>query len=289
MKITKCIIPAGWYGTRLLPGTKAQPKEMFPIIDTPVIQLLVQEAVKAGITDIMIVTSRGKWSIVDHFDSMPDLERTLEKKWKLKELEQVRAITRLAKISFTRQSEARGDGDAILQAKTWAGNDPCLVLFGDDIIEWEKNGAEQLLEVFEKNNNPTLITQVVSTEEVSSYGIIETTDKNGILSIERFLEKPSPEETDSRLSVIGKYIITPEVFDYIEKNGTSTSKDGEIRLADAFVRMLEDNKELNAVVMQWERYDAGDKFGLVKATIDFALKDEKLGPKVREFLKAKSL
>ncbi len=283
--IRKCIIPAAGFGTRFLPATKAQPKEMLPIVDKPVIQYLVEEAVAAGITDIIIVTGRGKRSIEDHFDVSYELEQTLVEKWKIKELAEVEKVSHLARIAYVRQPIPRGDGDALLRARALIGDEPCLVLFGDDLIKGERGGAEQLIEAFEKYGSPIIALERVTDKRVSSYGIIEPAVSEGSLhTVAKFLEKPKPEETSSRLGVIGKYIITPEVFDYLEKDGQGASKDGEIRLADAFARMVQDGKKIYGLEMEWDRYDTGDKFGFLKATIDYALDREDLGPQLMEFL-----
>ena len=284
--IRKCIIPAAGFGTRFLPATKAQPKEMLPIVDKPVIQYLVEEAVSAGITDIIIITGRGKRSIEDHFDTSFELEQTLVEKGKVKELREVEKISNLAHIAYVRQPIPRGDGDALLRAREWIGDEPCLVLFGDDLIRGEKTGALQLVEAFEKNHSPVIALEKVSDKRVSSYGIVETASSEGRMHrVSKFLEKPKPEDTTSRLGVIGKYIITPEVFDFLGKDGVNASKDGEIRLADAFARMVEEGKYVYGLEMEGERYDTGDKFGFLKATIDYALAREDLGPQLMEFLK----
>jgi UTP--glucose-1-phosphate uridylyltransferase len=284
-RIRKCIIPAAWFGTRFLPATKAQPKEMLPIVDKPVIQYLVEEAVAAGITDIMIVTGRGKQAIENHFDASFELEKTLVEKWKIKELALVEAVSSLANIAYVRQPLPRGDGDALLHARSWIGDEPCLVLFGDDLIKGKRGGAEQLVTAFEQYGAPIIALERVSDKRVSSYGIIESLSSDGKLhQVSKFLEKPKPDETSSRLGVIGKYIITPEVFDYLERSGATASKDGEIRLADAFERMVQDGGQIYGLEMEWDRYDTGDKFGFLKATIDYALDREDLGEQMREFL-----
>lgn len=286
--IKKCIIPAAGFGTRFLPATKAQPKEMLTLVDKPVIQYLVEEAVAAGITDIIIVSHRVKKSMEDHFDTSFELEKILEEKGKTKELEAVKKISEMAKFYFVRQPIPRGDGDAILRAKALIGDEPCLVLFGDDLIRGEKGGAEQLVEAYEKCHTPVIALEKVSDEKVSSYGVVETNENHGKThSVSKFLEKPKATETTSRLGVIGKYIITPEVFDYLEKGGGSASKDGEIRLADAFANMLADGKKLHAVEMEGTRYDTGDKLGFLKATVDYALEREDLGEELRKFLATK--
>jgi UTP--glucose-1-phosphate uridylyltransferase len=288
MSITKCIIPAAGFWTRFLPATKASPKEMLPIVDKPVIQYLVEEAVEAGITDIMIVTGRGKQAIENHFDASFELEKTLVEKGKMKELSLVEWVSSLAHIAYVRQPLPRGDGDALLRARAWIWDEPCLVLFGDDLIRWEKWWATQLVEAFEKKWTPIIALEKVTDKRVSSYGIVESSlSEWKIHRVAKFLEKPKPEETLSRLGVIGKYIITSEVFDYLALEGGGASKDGEIRLADAFARMVEDRGEIYGLEMEWDRYDTGDKFWFIKATIDYALAREDLGPQVMELLKSR--
>jgi UTP--glucose-1-phosphate uridylyltransferase len=258
---------------------------MLPIVDKPVIQYLVEEAVAAGITDIMIVTGRGKQAIENHFDASFELEKTLVEKGKIRELALVEAVSTLANIAYVRQPLPRGDGDALLHARSWIGDEPCLVLFGDDLIKWEVGGAEQLVRAFEAKNQPIIALERVSDKRVGSYGILESSMSEGKLHLATgFLEKPKPTETPSRLGVIGKYIITPEVFTYLEQDGQSTSRDGEIRLADAFARMIADGGEIYGLEMEGDRYDTGDKFWFLKATIDYALAREDLGEQMREFL-----
>lgn len=284
--IKKCIIPAAGFWTRFLPATKAQPKEMLPVVDKPVIQYLVEEAVAAGITDIMIVTGRGKQAIENHFDASFELEQTLVEKGKMKELELVERVANLAHIAYVRQPIPRWDGDALLRARAWIGDEPCLVLFGDDLIKWERWWATQLVEAFIETWSPVIALERVGDKRVSSYGIVESSHQDGRLyTVSKFLEKPKPEETASRLGVIGKYIITPEVFTYLEQDSVWASKDGEIRLADAFARMVNEWKIIHGLEMEGDRYDTGDKFGFLKATIDYALAREDLGDQMREFLK----
>jgi UTP--glucose-1-phosphate uridylyltransferase len=259
---------------------------MLPIVDKPVIQYLVEEAVSAGITDIMIVTGRGKQAIENHFDASYELEKTLVEKGKMKELELVEKVSSLAHIAYVRQPLPRGDGDALLRARAWIGDEPCLILFGDDLIKWEKSWAIQLIEAFEEKYTPIIALERVSDKRVSSYGIVESSDQDDhIYKVSRFLEKPKPEETTSRLGVIGKYVITPEVFDYLLLNTIWASKDGEIRLADAFARMVDDGHDIYGLEMIGDRYDTGDKFGFIKATIDYALDRDDLREQVKEFLK----
>lgn len=280
--ITKCIIPAAWFWTRFLPATKAQPKEMLPIVDKPVIQYLVEEAVAAWIKDIVIVTWRGKRNIEDHFDTSFELEHTLVEKGKNKELAEVEKISKLANIAYVRQPVPKWDWDALLRAKAFIWDEPFLVLFWDDLIRGKEAWATQLINAFYRKNCPVIALEKVSDSRVSSYWIVEPSWSDGKTHrVSKFLEKPKPEETTSRLWVIGKYVLTPDVFDYLEK--APAWKDGEIRLADAFSMMLSD-KDVYALEMEGERYDTWDKFWFLKATIDFALDREDLGPKLLEFL-----
>ncbi len=203
-------------------------------------------------------------------------------------MEKVQKISKMAKFYFVRQGEPRGDGDAILQAKNLIGDEACVILFGDDLIRGEKGGAKQLVEAYEQMKTPVIALERVSDDKVSSYGIVETNDENGkIHGVSKFLEKPKPTETNSRLGVIGKYVITKEVFEYLEKDGEKASKDGEIRLADAFAKMLADGKALHGLEISGIRYDTGDKLGYLKATVDYALAREDLGEEFRQFLAEK--
>lgn len=286
-QITKCIIPAAGFGTRFLPATKAQPKEMLPIVDKPVIQYLVEEAVASGIKDIIIITGRGKRSIEDHFDASFELEKTLVEKGKTKELALVEKVSNLANIAYVRQPLPRGDGDAILRAKHFIGNEPFLVLFGDDLVDGEKPAALQLIEAYNRKNSTVIALEKVTDDKVSSYWIIEARESDEKLhTVNKFLEKPKANETDSRLGVIGKYVLSPDIFDYLEK--APAGKDWEIRLADAF-ELMRQEKDIYGLEIEWARYDTGDKLGFLKASIDFALKRDDLWDDLREFLKAKSL
>ncbi len=286
-QITKCIIPAAGFGTRFLPATKAQPKEMLPIVDKPVIQYLVEEAVASGIKDIIIITGRGKRSIEDHFDASFELEKTLVEKGKTKELELVEKVSNLANIAYVRQPLPRGDWDAILRAKHFMWNEPFLVLFGDDLVDWEKPAALQLIEAYNRKNSSVIALEKVSDDKVSSYWIIEARESDEKLhKVNKFLEKPKATETDSRLGVIGKYVLSPDIFDYLEK--APAGKDWEIRLADAF-ELMRQEKDIYGLEIEWNRYDTWDKLGFLKASIDFALKRDDLGEDLKEFLKAKGL
>lgn len=283
-KIKKCIIPAAGFWTRFLPATKAQPKEMLPIVDKPVIQYLVEEAVASWIEDIVIITWRGKRSIEDHFDMSFELEYTLVEKGKTKELQEVEKISSMANIAYVRQPIPKWDWEAILRAKHFIWDEPFLVLFWDDLIRWERPGAQQLIEAFYRKNAPIIALEQVSDKRVSSYWIVESNwSEDRINLVSKILEKPKPEETTSRLWVIGKYVLTPDIFDYLEKQPASS---WEIRLTDAFALMLKD-KDIYGLEMEGKRYDTWDKFGFLKATIDYALDREDLGPQLKEFLKTR--
>ncbi len=284
-KITKCVIPAAWSGTRFLPATKALPKEMFPIIDKPVMQLLVEEAVEAWCTDIIIVTWRSKRAIEDHFDANIELEHKLEEAHKDNFLKAVKKVNSLANIIYIRQPYPKGDWDAILRAKNIIWDEPFLVLFWDDIIDnWNwKNAASQLVEAYHRKNNPVIATIPVKDKEVSSYWIIEEKFKEDkIFSVSKFLEKPKSSETKSRNWVIWKYVLTPEIFDFLEQANPWKS-DWEIRLADAF-ELMRKQKDIYWVQIEGERFDTGSKIWFIKAIISFALKRDDLKDEVEKYL-----
>jgi len=283
-KIKKCVIPAAGFGTRFLPATKALPKEMFPIIDKPVMQYLIEEAIQAGCEDIIIVTWKNKRAIEDHFDSNFELEKKLEKSNKFELLEKVKVLNTMANIAYVRQPYPRWDWDAILRAKPFIWDEPFLVLFGDDIIDNEKSAAEQLIEVYERKNSCAIATIKVKDEEVSSYWIIESNacDWNALI-VDKFLEKPDSSETKSRNWVIWKYVVTPDIFDYLEK-ASDLKPTWEVRLADAF-ELMRQKKDIYWVEIKWDRYDTGSKIWFIKATIAFWLKDERLSWELKEFIK----
>lgn len=283
MKIKKCIIPAAWMGTRFLPATKALPKEMFPIIDKPVMQLLVEEAVSAWCTEIIIVTWRSKRAIEDHFDANIELERRLSDDWKNNYLATVRWVNNLANIAYVRQPYSKWDGDAILRAKNFIGNEPFLVLFWDDLVDNDKSAAVQLAEAFAEKWTPVIATVKVSDKEVSSYGVIESSEDSETFKVEKFLEKPKATETNSRHWVIWKYILTPEIFDYLEKS-TPIWGDGETRLADAF-ELMRKEKDIYGVEIKGERYDTWNKVWFLKANIAYGLKNEEISADLKEYLK----
>ncbi len=283
-KITKAVFPAAGFGTRFLPATKSQPKEMLPIVDKPVIQYLVEEAVDSGITEIIIVTGRGKRAIEDHFDSSWELEHNLVEKGKHNLLKDIRKISRLAKFIYVRQSEPRGDGDAILCAKEVVGNDPFVVLFGDDIIAGPKPATKQLLDIFYKQQSSVIALEKIEPHRANMYGIIGTKKSTGRLhTIDTLVEKPEPKNAPSDLAIIGKYVLTPEIIQALEKAGAG-HPDGELRLIDG-LRELGKSQPLYGYQVEGRHYDTGDKLGLIKATIDFALARPDLAPELKAYLK----
>lgn len=285
--VKKCIIPAAGYGTRFLPATKALPKEMFPIIDKPVMQLLVEEAIWAWCTDIIIVTWRSKRAIEDHFDSNFELEERLSKDWKFDYLKTVKGLNNMANIVYIRQPYPRWDWEAILRAKNLIWDEPFLVLFWDDLVEWKKSAANQLVEAFERKNAPVIASVKVSEDEMSSYWIIEhkCLDKKwDSFVVSKFLEKPKKKETSSRQWVIWKYVLTPNVFDYLEE-ASSNAWEWEIRLADAF-ELMRKEKDIYWVNIKGTRYDTWSKIWFLKATVSYALKRDDLKHEFKEFLKS---
>jgi len=287
-KITKCVIPAAGMWTRFLPATKALPKEMFPIIDKPVMQMLVEEAISAGCSDIIIVTGRSKRAIEDHFDSNFELEERLDRSGKFDYLKTVKWLNSMANIVYVRQPYPKWDGEAILRTKNLIWDEPFLVLFWDDLVDGEQTAAQQLVETFNRKNSPVIATVDVSDEEVSNYWIIEAwVCKDEIFTVSKFLEKPKSNETNSRHWVIWKYVLTSEIFDYLEK-AKSWKNDGEIRLADAFELMRQD-KDIYWVKIAWDRYDTWSKIGFLKAIVAYALKREDLKDEFIDYLKSLNL
>lgn len=281
-KITKCVIPAGWMWTRFLPATKALPKEMFPIIDKPVMQMLVEEAISAWCTDIIIVTWRSKRAIEDHFDSNFELEERLDKAWKFDYLKTVKWLNNMANIVYVRQPYPKWDWDAILRTKNLIWDEPFLVLFWDDLIDNDVSAAEQLVETFYRKNNPIIATVPVTDEQVSSYWVIEPKNSEwDVFAVAKFLEKPKPTETTSRVWVIWKYVLTPDIFDYLER--APHGKDWELRLADAF-ELRRHEKDLYWLEVKWVRYDTWSKIWFLKAVVNYWLKNDEIWEEFREYL-----
>ena len=283
-KVKKAILPVAGFGTRFLPATKSQPKEMLPVVDKPVIQYLVEEAVASGIEEIIFVTGRGKRAIEDHFDISFELEETLVEKNKQDLLEAVQKISTLAKFSYVRQPMPLGDGHAILQAKHIVGNEPVLVLFGDCLYDSEVPAAKQLIETYEKYEDSVIGMSRVEKEEVSKFGVIEGVNLDDkTFEIKKMVEKPKPEEAKSNLVAVGKYIITPEVMDVLA--GMKHGKSGEIRLIDAFDLMLENNRPIYGKELEGIWLDTGDKLNFIKASIHLGLKHPEVGDKLKEYIK----
>ncbi|WP_410503001.1 UTP--glucose-1-phosphate uridylyltransferase GalU [Exiguobacterium acetylicum] len=283
-KITKAIIPAAGLGTRFLPATKAMPKEMLPILDKPTIQYIVEEAAKAGIEDIIIVTGKHKRAIEDHFDNQKELEITLENSGKTELLEKVQFSTNLANIFYVRQKEQKGLGHAILTAKQFIGNEPFAVLLGDDIVESDDPAIKQLMDVYEQTERSVIGVQEVRPEDTHRYGIIDPVSQNGRLyDVKKFVEKPAPGTAPSNLAIMGRYVLTPDIFDYLANQGEGAG--GEIQLTDAIERLNADS-QVFAYDFEGNRYDVGEKLGFVKTTIEYALKDEEMRDELKAFIKS---
>lgn len=284
-KVTKAVIPAAGLGTRVLPATKAQPKEMLVIVDKPSLQYIVEELVESGITDIVIVTGRNKNSIEDHFDFSYELENTLQKENKIGLLEKVDKISSMANIFYVRQNHPLGLGHAILKAKPFIGDEPFVIALGDDIVyNPERPVAKQLIENYEKYGASIVGCQEVALEDVSKYGVVKPTenlDKNTV-AISDFVEKPSKEEAPSRLACLGRYLLDGKIFDYLEE--TKSGKGGEIQLTDAILKMLQGGEKVVAYEFQGKRYDIGNKFGLLKANIEFGLKNDETKEELKNYL-----
>lgn len=271
MRIRKAIIPAAGLGTRFLPATKAQPKEMLPIVDKPTIQYIVEEAVASGIEEIIIIIGRGKRSIEDHFDKSYELEDTLYKKNKLDMLAEVQNISNLANIVYVRQKEPKGLGHAILCAKSVIGDEPFAVLLGDDIVMSETPCLKQIIDVFEYYNSSVVAVQTVADKDVSKYGIIKPKGmmiESDLFHIDSLIEKPSLDEAPSRYAIMGRYVLSPDIFEILER--IPTGRGDELQLTDA-INELNKQQAVFAYNFTGSRYDIGDKIGFIKATIDFAL------------------
>ncbi|MFH1030573.1 MAG: UTP--glucose-1-phosphate uridylyltransferase GalU [bacterium] len=283
--IKKAIIPVAGFGTRFLPATKAQPKEMLPIVDKPIIQYLVEEAVASGIEEIIFVTGRGKRAIEDHFDHSFELEHNLVEKGKRSFLEKIYKISKLARFAYVRQPEPLGDGHAILCAGRFINDEPCAVLFGDDIVSYKIPCLKQLIDVYEKYEDPVIALEEVDKKDVEKYGIaggIEIAERT--YEINNIVEKPSIKKAPSNLGIVGKYIITPQVFKVMEK--LKPDKSGEIKLADGLKEFLR-KRSVYGYKFYGTRYDCGSKIGFLKATVDFGLKHEEVGEEFGEFLRGK--
>ena len=286
-KVRKAVFPAAGLGTRFLPATKASPKEMLPLVDKPLIQYVVEEAVASGIESVIIVTGRGKSAIEDHFDVSFELEQLLEDRGKEDLLREIRAISEMARISYVRQREALGLGHAVLQAQDCVGDEPFAVMLSDDIIDAEVPALKQLLDVYEKYDAPVIGTMQVKGEAISRFGVLDVEEiDGGVYKVKDMIEKPPFAEAPSDLAIVGRYVLTPDIFDEIKK--TKPGAVGEIQITDA-MRSLLKQRPFYAVRFKGTRHDAGDKLGFLMATVEFALKRPDLAPEFREYLKSVKL
>jgi UTP--glucose-1-phosphate uridylyltransferase len=290
-KVRKAVFPAAGLGTRFLPATKAQPKEMLPIVDKPIIQYGVEEAIQSGIQNIIIVTGRGKSAIEDHFDVSFELENMLEMRGKKELLAIVRSISDMINVSYVRQKEALGLGHAVLMSRELVGDEPFAVILADDIIDAEVPCLKQMIEVYNETGCSVLATQVVEGKAISSYGVLDAKPVPGkwngrLFEVQNLVEKPKVEDAPSNLAIIGRYILTPAIFETLES--TSLGAGGELQLTDGLKELLKKEK-IYGYTFEGKRYDTGDKLGFLKATVEFALKREDLGEEFREYLKTLKL
>ncbi|HXB55900.1 MAG TPA: UTP--glucose-1-phosphate uridylyltransferase GalU [Vicinamibacteria bacterium] len=289
MKIRKAVFPAAGLGTRFLPATKAQPKEMLPLVDKPIIQYVIEEAAASGITSIIIVTGRGKNAIEDHFDVSYELEKLLAERGKTDLLEQVRTISSMINLSYVRQGESLGLGHAVLMARDLVGDEPFAVMLGDDIIDSPVPCMKQMVDVFERHGGPVIAVQKVARQEISAYGVIDGSpegETGRVYRIRELVEKPKVEEAPSDLAIIGRYILTPDIFDDLA--ATPRDAGGEIQLTNG-LRRLKERRPIFGYRFEGIRHDAGNKLGFLKATVEFALKRDDLGKPFREYLKSLKL
>jgi UTP--glucose-1-phosphate uridylyltransferase len=288
-KVRKAVFPAAGLGTRFLPATKAIPKEMLSLVDKPIIQYGVEEALAAGIEEIIIVTARGKSAIEDHFDTSFELEASLEKKGKTELLAIARHVSSMAKLAYVRQSEARGLGHAVLQAKELVGDEPFAVILPDDVIAGRIPCLEQMLTAYDEVESSLIATQIVEGAAISAYGVLEGKPVEGkpeLFAVSGMVEKPKLEDAPSKNAIIGRYVLTPAIFGKIEN--ITPGAGGELQLTDAIKALLGEEK-VYGFNFKGVRHDAGDKLGMLQATVDFALQREDIGPRFREYLKSLSL
>jgi len=291
-KVRKALFPAAGLGTRFLPATKAQPKEMLPLVDKPIIQYGVEEAIASGIRNILIVTGRGKTAIEDHFDVSFELENLLESRGKMELLAQVRSISDMIDVAYIRQKEALGLGHAVLRAHELIGEEPFAVVLADDVIDSETPCLRQLLDVYESFHAPVLAVMEVPRENISAYGVVDAEAvlyngaKDRVFRINDMVEKPDSENAPSNLAIIGRYILTPEIFDSIQ--AVPPGAGGEIQLTDALKHLLR-RRPIYAYRFEGKRYDAGDRLGFLEATVELALQREDLGEAFRAYLKRLTL
>lgn len=279
----KAILPVAGLGTRFLPATKAQPKEMLNIVDKPVVQYIVEEVVDSGIREIILVTSSGKRAVEDHFDRNLELEYYLAKAGKKEALQEVRHISEMANFYYVRQKEMAGNGDAILCAKNLIGDEPCAVLFGDDVIDSKTPCLKQMIEVFKKYGDPVIAVERVAKKDIQRYGSVEVVQiEKRVYQIKKIIEKPKPEEAPSNLGVVGRYIITPELMQVLEKLKSKTK--GELGMTDALKFLLQNNRPIYAYEFEGLRFDCGTKVGLLKASLHYGLKHKEIGSECRRWL-----
>jgi UTP--glucose-1-phosphate uridylyltransferase len=289
MRVRKAVFPAAGLGTRFLPATKAQPKEMLPLVDKPIIQYGVEEAMAAGCDQIIIVTGRGKTSIEDHFDVSYELERMLEDRGKTDLLAIVRQISDMIHVAYVRQKEALGLGHAVLMARELVGNEPFAVLLADDVIDSQKPCLKQMMEVFEESQCSIIATQEVNGPAISSYGVLDAQRIEGkfngrAYNVHNLVEKPKPEDAPSNLAIIGRYILTPTIFETLERTPLGTG--GELQLTDGLRGLLTAGENIYGYTFEGKRHDTGDKLGFLKATVEFALKRSDLGPAFTDYLRS---
>lgn len=292
MRVRKAVFPAAGLGTRFLPATKAQPKEMLPLVDKPIIQYGVEEALAAGCDQIIIITGRGKTAIEDHFDVSYELERMLEERGKKDLLAIVRQISDMIHVAYVRQKEAMGLGHAVLMARELVGNEPFAVLLADDVIDAPRPCLKQMMEIFEESQCSVIATQEVNGPAISSYGVLDGKRIEGkfngrVHDVVNLVEKPRPEEAPSNLAIIGRYILTPSIFDTLERTPLGTG--GELQLTDGLRELLKAGEKIYGYTFEGKRHDTGDKLGFLKATVEFALKRGDLGKPFAEYLRSLDL
>lgn len=281
-KVKKAIIPAAGLGTRFLPATKAMPKEMLPIVDKPTIQYIIEEAVASGIEDIIIVTGKGKRAIEDHFDFAPELEQNLKEKHKLDLLHKVDQSTKLADIHYIRQKEPKGLGHAVWCARKFIGDEPFAVLLGDDIVQSDVPCLKQLINQYEETESSVIGVQQVADEDTHRYGIVDPSKQDGRrYQVDHFVEKPPHGTAPSNLAIMGRYVFTPEIFRFLDRQQVGAG--GEIQLTDA-IQMLNELQKVYAYDFEGTRYDVGEKLGFVKTTVEFALKNKEIGADVEKII-----
>lgn len=288
MRVRKAVFPAAGLGTRFLPATKAQPKEMLPLVDKPIIQYGVEEALASGCDQIIIITGRGKTAIEDHFDVSYELEKMLEDRGKTELLSIVRQISDMIHVAYVRQKEAMGLGHAVLMARELVGNEPFAVLLADDVIDAKKSCLRQMMDVFEESQCSIIATQEVNGPAISSYGVLDAKKIEGrfdgrAFDVRSLVEKPKQEEAPSNLAIIGRYILTPTIFETLER--TPLGAGGELQLTDGLRGLLTAGEKIFGYTFEGKRHDAGDKLGFLKATVEFALKRPDLGPDFAEYLR----